>query len=488
MAGLSPFDARCMLALVALPLAWKLLSLDFTGLGDLCDRPPIFSFHPQWLKDLLVENRCLLFQGSRTRYIQSASAALLVLSVLSPSRFFLVPAIILAWLLDTGAALFRFNFFTLDTPIALLVLIAICPVRLSSAARLSLVPSADARVLFTACFTYVATYYVLAGLAKLVFDWRWPFVVKIGNYYPISFLWHGQTMPEPIDTIARVASQAMIESPWLDTMSAFVVLVEQFLWILAPFSVILRAHAGLFSAGYHVVVALTTGIMFVTWIPIALAVSIPFSAIARFFTKTTDENLVEASGGRRYLAGAVAALAFAAACLPSRGTVVPPFYNYLAFGWRYPYFEEMKPFYRIGFRHPAEGTIKSLPLHHAGFLDFMHVGYLDVSARYVVESEPASAVKTHFSEAIRSLMSVMRSRHANGWLLGSWRSPVHLISDPGDLEIHKMHEFLILQGTPLQSQNGHPASARWRICGYIDLSQTATESVVRTLPQCVDEQ
>jgi hypothetical protein len=485
MAGIAPFDVRCMLALICLPLAWKILSLDFTGLGDLCTRPVIFTFYPLWLRDWLVERRCFFFLGDRTRYLQLIAAAFLVCTVLRPSRWLLLPAIGSVWLLDTGAALYRFNFFTIDTPLALLVLVAICPVNLRAAAGWGVHASTNARIVFLACFTYVATYYVLAGLAKLMFDWRWSFVVKIGNYYPISFLWHGQTMPEPIDTIARVSSEAMLAHPWLDTANAMLVLIEQFAWLAAAFSVLVRAHAGLFSAAYHIVVALTTGIMFVTWIPVALAVSLPFSAIRRWFQR--KRTMVVASDtpiGRPVASTWVILLAFGVACFPSKGTVVPPFYNYLAFGWRYPALEEMKPIYRIGFRVPESQEIRPLPLHHAGFLDFMHVGYLDVSARYYMEQHENEASRQHFSESIRSLLTVLRPSDANGWLLGKWRAPVHLYSDPGQVEVHTLRRFLLLHGTPVPGIDGRPAGAHWRICGDIDLDEPDTSTMVTLNENC----
>ena len=491
MSGVAPFDVRCALLLICLPLAWKLLSLDFTALGDLCDRPPIFRFYPGWLYDTLVANRCRIYSGNATRYMQVAAAALLVAVTIRPSRWLLGPAILLTWLLDTGAAVFRFNFFTIDTPLALLTLVFLAPASLPRAASWDLRPNADARLVFLICLTYVATYYVLAGLAKLQFDWRWPAVVRVGNYYPISFLWHGQTMPEPIDTIARVSAEVLRDKPWLDTASAFVVLVEQFVWLLAPFSVIMRAHAGIFAAGYHIVVALTTGIVFITWIPIALAVSLPFSIVARRFSDggtalVPHEPREELQSRARPLLFVIC-IAAALACFPSKGTVVPPFYNYLAFGWRYFQFEEMKPFYRIGYRDAGTGALTSLPLHHAGFLDFMHVGYLDVSARLIVEQRAVRATQTVFMEHARSLLSALRPPDANGWLLGKLRSPVHLLSDPGQVAIHKLRRFVIMKGVPSPPANGRPAQAKWLVCGHIDLDQPSTQQMFTLNETCIDE-
>lgn len=491
-AVIAPFDVRCCLILIALPLGYKLLSFDFTGLGDLCSRAPIARFSPVWLEDALIANRCILFAGDRTRYLQVVAAVLLAAVCVRPSRWLLAPAIVLVWLLDTAAYQYRFNIYTLSTPLALLTLLFVTPVRLGTAASWSLRPSADAKLAMLVCLTYVASYYVLAGAAKLIFDWRWVWVVKIGNYYPISYLWYIQVLPEPIDTVARLAAERLRAAPWLDVGSAMLVLVEQFLWLLAPFSMIVRLHAGLFACGYHMVVLLTTGIVFTTWMPIALAVSLPFSVIGRRFGSALhpvacgDNRNVPAGALKPVVVACAVGLTMACALLPSKGHNYPPFFNYLAFGWRYPEPADIKPFYRIGVASMARPGIVPMPLGHGGFLEFLQVSYIGVCLGLIVENRDNAAIRSQYTNHAQSLLMVTRSREANGWLLGRWRGPDHLLSDPGDHDLHETRRFYIMRGTPLApTTDGKPVRASWKICGEFDLD-APTDETVKLYERCVD--
>jgi hypothetical protein len=81
-AGITPMDLRVCLALICLPLAYKLLSFDFTAMGTLCARPPIGSFAPEFLYRALVDNRCWLFGGDATRYLQVTGAVALIATVI----------------------------------------------------------------------------------------------------------------------------------------------------------------------------------------------------------------------------------------------------------------------------------------------------------------------------------------------------------------------------------------------------------------------
>jgi hypothetical protein len=391
--------------------------------------------------------------------------------------------------LDSGAYLYRFNIYTLDTPLALLTLLFLSPVHLHKAAEWNAQPRRDAQLAMLVLLTFVSTYYLLAGMAKFAFDPNWASVVRVGNYYPISYLWHGQIMPEPIDTFARVSSEVLRARPWLDTLSSAIVLIEQFVWVLAPISLVARIHAGLFAVAYHFVVMLSTGIVFLTWMPIALAVTLPFSTIARrlgWVASTAAASSQNLTFANRALLAAAITVAFLAAWLPSRGTVYPPFYNYHSFGWRYPAFAEMKPFYRIGFRNPKDNKITAIPLHHGAFLDFIQAGYLDTSSRLLVEQRGNLAIETAYKTNVLSLLLALRPREANGWLLGRWRAPNHLLSEPGDIDVYKIRQFKILKGYPLPSVNGRPAQVRWQVCGEIDLDHPIVERRVITHEVCND--
>jgi hypothetical protein len=164
--GASAFDVRIMFALIALPAAWKVLSLDFSALSEICNRPALFTFAPQFLYGLLLNNRCLIFGNLSPSILQEMAAFLLVVFVIFPKRVFLLPAIVLLWIIDSTAVMYRYTLYTIDTPMALLTIIFFTPVSFRCFSGVGMRPSPKARLLIFAAFAYVATYYVLAGVSK----------------------------------------------------------------------------------------------------------------------------------------------------------------------------------------------------------------------------------------------------------------------------------------------------------------------------------
>lgn len=333
-----------------------------------------------------------------------------------------------------------------------------------------------ARLVVVAALFYVSTYYLLAGISKLQFAWNWPLVVRTGNYYPASFIWHAQDMPPLLDAVAGRASATFQRYPGLDIASAFVVLLEQFLWLLAPFSLIRRIHAGVFAALYHVAVLATTGIVFVTWPFIALAVTLPFTRIAKSFGVVSNEP------GRSDLqvslrmpqqwtkTAAVAGLSVLAAVLPSgvAGGVFPPFYNYAQFGWRYQNADEFTDVYRVGWRHPATGTIEAFPLNQGGFLEFRHTAIMDAYTRLILATQPTPATDEIYGRVLATLLDGTRGPNANGWLLGRFQAPAHLIGHPGLIDMQTIETFYLMKGRPLPRENGRPIKVGWTLCGEIN--------------------
>ena len=146
----------------------------------------------------------------------------------------------------------------------------------------------------------------------------------------------------------------------------------------------------------------------------------------------------------------------------------------------------MKPFYRIGYRDWTTSNLSSLPLHHGAFLDFIQVGYLDTSSRLLVERRGDASIATTYKTHVLSLLMALKHPEANGWLLGRWRAPNHLLSEPG-VEVYKIRQFLILKGHPLAGVDGRPAQVRWQICGAIDLDYPVEDRRVTIEETCHDD-
>jgi hypothetical protein len=479
--GTTPFDVRCMLSVIVLATAWKLLSLDFSALKDLCARPAQASFSPVLLYSAVASARCRLFTTVPPAVVQIATACALAAFVVKPTRFILIPALAGLWLIDTSAALYRWNLYDLDTPLAILVLLSVLPVSLRSAASASAIPHPAARLVALTALSYVSTYYVLAGVSKFMFaGWDWPFVVAIGNYYPANYLWYGQELPGLVDTVAALVSTGYRRHPVLDMASALIVLVEQFVWLLAPASLFFRLHAAVFTTGYHVVVAMTTGIIFFTWLFIPLAVSVPFSLLL----KRRPAGLLLAPPKRQklILSGA-AALAVLAAVLPVvTRTIVPPFYDYAHFGWRYKALHEWGELYQVGFVSPRTGELDIVPLNQAGFLEYRHVSALGVYAEMALtKKDPASL---HVAgNGIRTMLVAMRPPGANAWLLGPLAAPAHLLDRDRGVDVSKISTFYLMKGRAYEVAN-RPARVHWTVCGEVAVRGPAGAEAFRFCEAC----
>ena len=153
--NITPFDARCMVTLIVVPAVWKLLSDDFGSLPGLCDRAPLFSFRPAWVYRWFVDERCTIFAMASPQTLQVITSVCLLAFVVRPYRLLLIPGLFSFWLLDTTAYLYRANTYSLDTPIALLLLICLVPVPLRQAISSSMKPNGAARLVVVAALIYV---------------------------------------------------------------------------------------------------------------------------------------------------------------------------------------------------------------------------------------------------------------------------------------------------------------------------------------------
>jgi hypothetical protein len=455
----SPAQVRAALTLVILPMMWKFLSLDYSALAQSCDVPLVYRYGGELPVGLVRAYRCDVYSMLAPWQMQLLASALLIVFLAMPRRIFLVPAIAFVWWLDSNAAFFRGNLYDIDTPLAILTLVAITPAKLGRAASLRRGPDPAARMVALSMLTYVATYYILAGLSKLACAWQWPFSVKLGNLYYISYIWFGQEMPPWLDSAARAFSELYRAFPLLDALTAAVILIEQFCWCLAPFSRTARIQVGLISATSHIVIALTSGIVFITWPFIAIAVTIPFS-LGRAHPGQQLQELP--------LRGiAVPALAVALVALPAFGKIItPPFFNYFSFGWIYPSANELPATYALGYRD-ANGVLRRVPMSQAGYYEYRFGNLLSVNVKLLLASKPGSPAEHEAKNRLAIIIGNARGPGTNSWLLGKFSAPDHLIGEDGTIDVRTITRFELLKGEVLPS-NDRPARATWRTCGKIE--------------------
>lgn len=392
------------------------------------------------------------------------------------------------WFIDTSAYLYRGTLYTLDTPLALLMILFFTPVNLRKASANNLEPSPLAKIAVIPPLTYVASYYILAGIAKFEFAWNWHEVVRVGNYYPVSYLWHTQVMPPIVDFFARHTSNLYLQRPIFDTASALIVYVEQFIWLLALFSLFFRVHAGLFAVAYHLIVALTTGIVFITWLFVPLAVTFPFSLAARrLFGRTRPHGAPQEAPAwltSPWLLLALIGVPCFLAVLPSKGLPYPPFHNYLAFGWRYMTVAEFPTIYRMGWWDENRDKLEAFPLGQAGFLDFRQTANMDSFVKVALTLGPDYAAIAGTN--LRSMIEATRPIGSNGWLLGSLRAPQHLLGLAGSQEMQSINTFYLMRSKRFYMTEEGTYRVEWEACGEIERGGPDGASAIKKYDECRD--
>jgi hypothetical protein len=191
---------------------------------------------------------------------------------------------------------------------------------------------------------------------------------------------------------------------------------------------------------------------------------------------------------QRTKAVVVAGLSVLAAVLPSgvAGGVFPPFYNYAQFGWRYQNADEFTDVYRVGWRHPATGTIEVFPLNQGGFLEFRHSAMMDVYTRLILAMPPTPATDEIYGRVLATLLDGTRGPNANGWLLGRFQAPAHLIGNPGPIDMQTIETFFLMKGRPLPRENGRPIKVGWTLCGEISRNGRVSARAFTRFVSCRD--
>src|SRR5262249_38217242 len=142
---------------------------------------------------------------------------------------------------------------------------------------------------------------------------------------------------------------------------------------------------------------------------------------------------------------------------------VPPFYDYLQFGWKYAAASEYRDLYALGFK--SENGIESFPLNQGGFIEFRHGRTINILLKTLLSSSADAGTTTHL---LAIFLGATVGPAANGWLLGKYRAPDHFVSDSGPVDMRTVKEFYLLKGAPKPPDpGGAPVRVEWRVCGTL---------------------
>lgn len=465
----APFDNSVFVAIVICVTIYKLVSLDFTGLYTVCGRQPLV-FLNHYVHAAIVGSQCRLFFADWVpNSLASLTAILLLVFLAKKSRTVLAVGVALLVVIDTSATLWRSVTWDFSTPATLLLLLLFVPWPYKDIFGPSISSNTASNAAGNCLLVGISTYYFLAFLAKIDFDPKWAFVVELQNRYEIQGSYVGQDMYGLQDAIGRLFDGFMSRSPVIATALAAAIFLDQGLWVLAPFSRKVRIATGIITAGMHVGIALSIGTTFLTWMAIATAIGFPWSELKqRWHADSTPSSAIALAAPDRpavALACVVASSLFYvwASVMPA----VPPVYNYRVFGWRFPRPEELKTVYRLGYRDATTNGLKSIPLNHAGFMEYVHANLAGQYVEYALKAKDSETRKRNETSIETSILS-FRSVRGDGWVLGDLRAPYHLQSRLTDIDFRNVDRFVLLKGAPTSGLDEHGRQGvTWTDCGTV---------------------
>jgi len=111
---------------------------------------------------------------------------------------------------------------------------------------------------------------------------------------------------------------------------------------------------------------------------------------------------------------------------------------------------------------------------------------MDVYARQAIENKFNGAQDVAIGTALRTLLAATVGINANGWLLGTFRAPEHLLGLPGKLDMRQVETFYLLKGTPRTRVNGRPIKVDWKLCGELARNGPDGAAAFKRYEECRD--
>ena len=450
----APLDVRVILWLAAFLMAWKLVSVDYSALADLVGRQP---FHPlsfAWLRGFTAWlHQTTAADATVLRGLQIGGAVATLLGTWRLSRAWIIVGMLLTAAVYLPSQPFSAWMYDIELCWMLLFLAVIYPARWSSIFGPSRMVASEATGLGLVWLVYFAAAYFFCGWSKLMISPRWFLDVRLDLLFPVMKVWHQSAFN--LGGIAEWFHHVLQAAPWIGTLMALTTLLAELFWPLAVASSWARRWIPLVMFGTHVAIFLTSGILFLHLAVLQLACVIRWrdldlqgwrrgvmSILAAWRTSATSEPAPVLARPQ----WAIVALSLVVVTVPATthwqlGMLA----DWNQFGWSYHPFAQPMTCFRLGYVDPDSGQIKSVPMNHAGFMDFRGVigpmPHLSILANYDNELFVAQAL-----EALEGYRRVIRDGHSNAWLLGPLTCPAHLHSPSPSLSRETLRELVVLGG------------------------------------------
>lgn len=467
----SSFDMRVVLRLIAFLLAWKIVSLDYSGLADVVGRKPL---HPlthapiqawaSWLHAYVASNVVLV------RELQVIAALLLVAGGWLAWRSLIAIGLVIVAAIYLPAVQFSLWFYDIELCWTLLVIAVAWPGSWRNAFGSTRNISPAATALGTSWAVYIAVAYFYCGWSKINLSWRWFLDTDLEMLYPVMQVSHGSTfnwlgMP-------WLFHQLLLACPWIGQALALVTLLSELGWCLALISTRARRLFPLLMLASHVAIFWTSGILFLQLALLQIAIVVRWrdcfagnwqaSAIASWsaFRTISPRESAQIAWFRGLVPLALALFASIYPTLNHSNTGMLS--NWNQFGWSYRGLTQPASYACLGYQDELTGQVERLPLNHAGFLDFRGASGPSEHLNNIVYSNNTQLIEQS-SVALKTYLLLLRHGYSNRWLLGPLTCPSHVVCVTRSLPQERLDDLVVLQGKFHFDKSHNTLVGSWRM-------------------------
>lgn len=440
------FDLRVIVRLVAVLLAWKLLSTDFSAFPLLIAGPTIYHHELAALNDLTELYRPVLFASVAGVYVlQFLAAGLLLIGAWRLTRSCVLLGVLGVLLLEWNAYHYRGIMFEFEVPLMVLSALALWPVPWNRLLADDKAPSSQANLAGRFLVTLVGTAYFLCGLSKPLVDLNWHTIVNLHQGRSVMLIHFTMEFPSWVDPFTRWLEQLFREYPTIDHLAALSACLVEMVWITCVVSGWCRRIVPWLMVAVHAGIFLSMGILFLPFTLTALIVVQPWrlwlgrrEAAEPVLPPSPSEHL------SRPAQAVVVALAALLVALPAVTRVnFQPLVNYNLFGFRYGNFPD--EVYRLGYQDPTTGRCLPLPQNHGGFMDYRLVTNVEPHIKGALEATDPKWQEHHL-RLIRQFQRTLRPLHSERWLLGPFALPPHVVARAETMPADQRHQLRLLRG------------------------------------------
>lgn len=434
-------QARWMLSMLSILIAWRLLSLDFASLFVVKDLSGNFSPTGDRVMAALI---AMTGSNDVLKLLQIAVAILWIAGGWWRLRWLLAAAWMVTAMFNLALYHFLQTMFMFELPLALMA-IAICwPDGWRKCFSVKAEGQDEAAAwLLRSWFAYTVTCYFFTGLSKLEYSSNWINEVGLAWIYPFVKTVEFMEFPPWLEVVAEYFHKLLMAHPWLDRGGAALALAAELAAPLALGVRWLRSTIPLLLAAMHFMLWLVCGMVF-----------LEMGIVIFIFGCLHWRQPPAATIGHQWRWAVVTALATAVllAVAPNLlRTSFPPFGDYRVFGWCYKNLmvKHEKMQYALGYLDQGKQIYRPLPLNYGGFKQIGVPLLASLALRTIVENPEDKAVINYNMHLLEKCAQSIRPHESNAAMLGWLAMPQRVTLSTPEIPLSVlMRNLFLLKGEP----------------------------------------